>query len=363
MIPYEDLNKVNLPYKEELKAAFATVLDSGWFILGKEVAHFEANFAQYIKTEHCIGVSNGLEAMVLALKALELPLGSEIIVPSNTYIATILSVIQAGHKPVLIEPDFCTYNINPDNILAAITPKTKAILVVHLYGKCCDMSAIVPIAEANNLLIIEDCAQAHGAMQNGQHAGTFGSMGCWSFYPTKNLGALGDAGAITTDDTTLDAKLRRLRNYGSDKKYHNEVLGHNARLDEVQAAFLSLKLRYLDQVNSHKRDLAQLYLQGLSDSQYILPAVDDRYHDVYHIFTIRHQERDMLRQYLFDNGIQTEIHYPVPPIEQTALAGIIHGSYPIAEEIHSTTLSLPCSTAHTTEDIQVVIDALLRYKY
>lgn len=361
MIPYEDLKKVNLPYAEELKAAFASTLNSGWFILGKEVTHFEANFANYIKAAHCIGVSNGLEAMVLALKALELPLGSEIIVPSNTYIATILAVIQAGHIPVLVEPDICTYNINPDNILAAITPKTKVILVVHLYGKCCNMSAIVPIAETNNLLIIEDCAQAHGALQNGLHAGTFGTMGCWSYYPTKNLGALGDAGAITTDDTTLDTKLRRLRNYGSDKKYHNEVLGHNARLDEVQAAFLNVKLSHLDQINNHKRLLAQLYLEGLKDSQFILPVVEDGYHDVYHIFTIRHKDRDKLRQYLLDKGIQTEIHYPVPPTQQTALKGIVDGSFPIAEEIHSTTLSLPCSTAHTAEEIYKVIMALLRF--
>ena len=362
MIEYENLRAVNQPFFEAFRTCFSDTLESGWYILGREVKKFEESFAKYHEAKYCSGVANGLEALMLALKAFDLEAGSEVIVPSNTYIATILAIVQAGLKPVLVEPDICTYNIDPAQIEAAITARTRAIMVVHLYGKCCEMDKIKEICQRRDLKLVEDCAQSHGARFKGRLSGTFGDFGAFSFYPTKNLGALGDAGALLCNEEMLDRAIRRLRNYGSDIKYYNELPGYNSRLDEVQAAFLSVKLPYLDRINAHKRRLAQIYLENLKDD-FIKPQVDPDYFDVYHIFNVRHPERDRLKNYLLENGIKTEVHYPVPPHHQKAMQGILNAeaSYPVSEEIHRTTLSLPCSYAHSEDDIYQVVEAMNKF--
>ncbi|MCL6525019.1 MAG: DegT/DnrJ/EryC1/StrS family aminotransferase [Thermoflavifilum sp.] len=362
MIPYENLKLVNKPYFDELYKAFAEVLESGWYILGEQVKKFEQAFANYLQTSYCVGVANGLEALTLSLRAFDFKPGTEVIVPANTYIASILAIVHAGLTPVLVEPDIRTYNIDPDLIESAITPKTGAVMVVHLYGKCCEMDRIKKICQQKNLKLIEDCAQSHGAQFKHQYAGTFGEYGAFSFYPTKNLGALGDGGAVVTHDPDLAKRIVILRNYGSEKKYHNELVGYNSRLDEVQAAFLLVKLKYLSAINDHKKKLASLYLQYLKDD-FIKPIVHPDYVDVYHIFNIRHPQRDQLKKYLLDHGVQTDIHYPIPPHQQKAMKGILDNrqTYPISEEIHRTTLSLPCSTAHTTDDIYRVIEIMNKF--
>lgn len=361
MIPYENLRQTNQVFFEEYSQQFQSVLDSGWFVLGKNVQGFEEEFAQYCNTQLSVGVANGLEALILSLRAFDFPKNSEVIVPSNTYIATILAILQAGLKPVLVEPDIQTYNIDPRLIEAQLTTNTVAIMPVHLYGKCCEMDAINNIAEKHNLKVVEDAAQAHGASYKGTKAGNWGDFGAFSFYPTKNLGALGDGGGITTNDTSLAEKIRVLRNYGSHKKYYNEVVGHNSRLDEVQAAFLRVKLKKLNDINNHKRTLAQLYLDNLKND-FIKPVVHKDYFDVYHIFNIRHSKRDQLKEYLLKNEIKTEIHYPVAPVKQKAMLGILDQvQTPIADEIHQTTLSLPISYCHTQEDVQKVIEVLNKF--
>ncbi|MBL7889148.1 MAG: DegT/DnrJ/EryC1/StrS family aminotransferase [Bacteroidia bacterium] len=361
MIEYESLARLNAPFFEEYSKNFDKVLKSGWYILGTSVKQFEEEFAAYNKAAHCIGLASGLDAITLSIGAFNFEKGSEIIVPSNTYIATILSVMQNNMKPVLVEPDIHTYNIDPAKIEAAITSKTKAIVVVHLYGKACDMDPIKALCKKYNLKLIEDCAQSHGATYKGQFTGTFGEFGAFSFYPTKNLGALGDAGAVVCNDASLDKIIRRLRNYGSDVKYYNEVVGYNSRLDEVQAAFLSVKLKRLDEINSHKRSLAALYLKGLK-SDFIKPVVHADYLDVYHIFNIRHEKRDALKEYLLKNDIKTEIHYPVSPSKQKALQGMLDKyDFPISEEIHRTTLSLPISFFHTADDVNKVIEVMNKF--
>ncbi|HLP16243.1 MAG TPA: DegT/DnrJ/EryC1/StrS family aminotransferase [Bacteroidota bacterium] len=361
MIEYENLGVANAPFMSEYKEALARVLESGWFVLGKSVKAFEEAFAGFTTTNHCIGVANGLDALILSLKAFGFERGDEVIVPSNTYIATILSIAHCGLRPVLVEPDIRTYNIDPAKIEAAVTSRTRAIMVVHLYGKSCEMDPIMAIARAHSLKLIEDCAQSHGATYKGRMTGSFGDFGAFSFYPTKNLGALGDAGAVTTNDDELAVAIRRLRNYGSDVKYYNEVVGYNSRLDEVQAAFLNVKLRRLEEITSHKQKLAALYLEGIK-SDFILPVIDPGFFDVYHIFNIRHPHRDALKQYLLDCGIKTDIHYPVPPHRQKAMQGVIaEGEYPISTEIHATTLSLPISFATTESDVLRVIDALNKF--
>lgn len=361
MIEYESLARLNAPFFEEYSKNFDKVLKSGWYILGTSVKQFEEEFAAYNKAAHCIGLASGLDAITLSIGAFNFEKGSEIIVPSNTYIATILSVMQNNMKPVLVEPDIHTYNIDPAKIEAAITSKTKAIVVVHLYGKACDMDPIKALCKKYNLKLIEDCAQSHGATYKGQFTGTFGEFGAFSFYPTKNLGALGDAGAVVCNDAALDKIIRRLRNYGSDVKYYNEVVGYNSRLDEVQAAFLSVKLKRLNEINAHKRSLAALYLKGLK-SDFIKPVVHADYFDVYHIFNIRHEKRDALKEYLLKNDIKTEIHYPVSPSKQKALQGMLDKyDFPISEEIHRTTLSLPISFFHTADDVNKVIEVMNKF--
>lgn len=361
MIEYENLSKVNKHFKEQFKNAFSDVLDSGWFILGERVEKFEKEFADYLQVQFCDGVASGLDALILSIKVLDLPKGSEIIVPSNTYIATILSIMQSGYIPVLVEPDLRTYNIDSSLIEASITKKTKAIVVVHLYGKPCDMDPIMSICRKHKLYLIEDCAQAHGATYKGKKVGSFGDLAAFSFYPTKNLGCLGDGGAVTTNVQEYHKKVRMLRNYGSDKKYHNTYIGINSRLDEIQAAFLSIKLKSLDEINKHKRALASLYLNNLN-GDFILPVQNDDFFDVYHIFNIRHKRRDELKEYLLKNGIKTDIHYPIAPHKQKALSFLSKMKFPISEEIHSTTLSLPISTCNNVGDITKVTEVLNSFK-
>jgi dTDP-4-amino-4,6-dideoxygalactose transaminase len=357
-IVYEDLAKVNKPFRETFAGQFQRIQERGWFVLGQEVQLFEEEYAAFHHAPHCIGVANGLDAMILAFKALDIPAGSEVIVPSNTYIASILAILHAGLVPVLVEPDLQTYNINPALLEQAITPATKAVLVVHLYGKCCDMGPILNLTAKYGLALVEDCAQSHGAMYKQQLCGTFGDAGAFSFYPTKNLGALGDGGGILCKQPQLAAKLKQFRNYGSDIKYHNEVIGYNSRLDEIQAAFLRTKLNSLNQINNHKRALASLYLEGLKND-FIKPATHPDFFDVYHIFNIRHEKRDELKAYLHKNGIGSEIHYPVAPHRQKALEHLFTGkTFPVSEIIHQTTLSLPCSFGHTTQEIERVIEIL-----
>lgn len=359
MIEYESLKRANASFAAEIEQAVSDVVRSGWYILGKNVADFEDNFAGYCGSEKCVGVANGLDALFLALKALDFPQGSEVIVPSNTYIATILSIVNCGLVPVLAEPDIRTYNISPSEIEKRITSKTRAVMVVHLYGKLCEMTSICAIAAKHNLKIIEDCAQAHGASFGGKKAGTWGDIGAFSFYPTKNLGAIGDAGAVTTDNPEFAEKIRILRNYGSEIKYHNSVPGFNSRLDEIQAAILNVKLKHLDEITLHKRKLADIYFSNLDAEKFILPDRSENYYDVYHVFNIRHKARDALKEYLFANGVKTEIHYPIPPHRQKALAGMFPGGeYPVSDEIHSTTLSLPISFGHTEDEIVSVIRIL-----
>jgi len=361
MIEYENLNKSNRLFKEQLRNAFDEVFESGWFILGKKVNEFEKAFAAYCGSRHCIGVANGLDALTIALRTMNFEKGSEVIVPSNTYIATILSVLHNQLIPVLAEPDIDTYNISHLSIEEKISAKTRGVIAVHLYGKMCAMDSILAIAEKHNLTVIEDCAQAHGAKFKGQHAGTFGIFGAFSFYPTKNLGALGDAGAIITNDDLSAQTIRAIRNYGSVKKYYNEIPGFNSRLDELQAAFLLVKLKAMDKIINHKRMLAELYLSNLKND-FVLPKVHADFFDVYHIFNIRHPERNRLREFLRNNEIGAEIHYPVAPNKQKALAGILDNIFtPVAEEIHQTTLSLPISFYHSEQDIMRVIETLNKF--
>ena len=361
MIEYENLKKVNSSFLKEYRSAFEETLESGWYILGKKVKAFEAEFASYCSVKHCVGVANGLDALILSLRAFDFEKGSEVIVPSNTYIATILSILHNGLQPVLVEPDIATYNIDPARIEASITPKTKAIMVVHLYGKMCDMDPILAVAKKHGLKVIEDCAQAHGAKYKKGMAGSFGDVNAFSFYPTKNLGALADAGAVTSNNDALAEKVGMLRNYGSKVKYANEVVGYNSRLDELQAAFLSVKLRALNSINEHKRKLAGIYRAELKND-FIKPVVHPDFQDVFHIYNIRHEKRDAVRDHLLKNDIKTEIHYPIAPNKQKAILGILDKqNMPIAEEIHRTTLSLPVSYCHTEEDILQVVKILNKF--
>lgn len=351
---YEDLRLANRAFEAAWRETFDDFLQRGWYILGEKTAQFEREFAAYCGVRHCIGVANGLDALTIALRVWEFPPDSEVIVPSNTYIATVLAVLNAGLRPVLAEPDPLTCNLAPACVEAAVTERTRAILPVHLYGKLCDMKALREIAQRYQLRIVEDCAQAHGAAFEGKKAGAWGDLGAFSFYPTKNLGALGDAGAITTDDDALAQKIRALRNYGSEQKYHNRYIGYNSRLDELQAAFLLLKLSHLDHINAHKRALADRYFSLLPDTL-MLPLRQPGHTDVYHIFNVRTPRRDALRAHLAAAGIGTEIHYPVPPHEQEAYRQLFAGHrFPISEAMHRSTLSLPISYGHTLEDVERV---------
>lgn len=361
MIYYEDLKKSYASLMPEYEQAFREVLESGWFIMGQKLRDFEKDFAQYCQSSHCIGVGSGLDALILALKAYQFPPGSEIIAPAHTFVATILAIVHNGLKPILVEPDEKTYNLNDELIEAKISPRTRAIIPVHLYGKLCNMEPILQLAQKYQLTVIEDAAQAHGAKYKNQIAGSFGDAAAFSFYPIKNLGALGDAGAITTSQTAFMESVKKLRNYGSNQKYYHETIGMNSRLDELQAAFLQVKLKHLDKINAHKRKLAQIYHQHLSNN-FIKPQSHPDYEDVYHIFPIRHPKRDQLRAFLQDRQILTEIHYPIPPYRQAALQELFPKPYfPLTDKIHQTVLSLPISYGHSEEDIYQVIKALHQF--
>lgn len=357
MVEYEHLGKVNAPFFEEYRQVFERTLASGWYILGNNVAQFETEFAAYLGVAHCLGVASGFDALMLALKAFSFPPGSEVLVPSNTYIATILAIVQSGLTPVLVEPDIRTYNIDPGRIEEAITSRSRAIMVVHLYGKACDMDPIVALCQRHGLKLIEDCAQSHGAMYRGKKTGTFSDFGAFSFYPTKNLGALGDGGAVTTTSAELAERIRMLRNYGSRTRYANELVGVNSRLGELLAGFLSVKLKKLDDINAHKRSLAAIYSGELKDD-FIKPVTHPDYFDVYHIYCVRCPRRDALREHLLKLGIKTDIHYPVSPHRQKAMRGILTGEYPISDEIHATILSLPISFATTASEVRQVCAAM-----
>ncbi len=362
MIEYENLARSNQAYIAELEDAATRVIRSGWYVLGQEVSAFEAEFAHYLGVKHCIGVANGLDALILSFEALDMPKGSDVLVASNTYIATILAIVRAGLRPVLVEPEIETFNIDPAKLGTAITANTRAICVTHLFGKSCRMDAIRAFAIERGLKIVEDCAQSHGAKLAGQMTGTFGEAGCFSFYPTKNLGAAGDAGAIVTNDDTLADRLRHTRNYGSKQKYVNEYVGINSRLDEMQAALLRVKLRHLDAMTQHKRALADTYLSLLPTWLTLPRRLADEY-DVFHIFGVRYSRRDQLRQWLLERGIKTEVHYPIAPHRQKAMVGILSGDWPIADQLHSTELSLPISVGHTFEEIQDICNTIHEFKH
>lgn len=365
MIPFLNLTKINQPFEAAFQEKMKQFFEAGWYVLGKEVSAFEAGFASYCGTKYCIGVGNGLDALVLIFKGyIELGMlqkGDEVLVPANTYIASILAVLQADLVPVLVEPKLETYTIDPYVIEAKITTKTKAIMPVHLYGQLCEMATINEIAKKHHLLIVEDAAQAHGATGNRTKAGNFGNAAGFSFYPGKNLGALGDAGAITTNDAALAEVLFSLRNYGSKVKYENDRLGVNSRLDELQAAFLNLKLPHLEAENEFRRRLAKRYLLEINNEKIILPQWDGTENHVFHLFVVRTQNRSALQEYLKSQGIETMIHYPIPPHEQKALFNWNNLSFPITEKIHDEILSIPLNSSLSEDEIQHIIATLNRY--
>jgi len=358
MIQYENLTFISEYMRPELEAAFQSVLKSGHYVLGPKLEEFEHRFAGYCKASHCVGVGNGTDALYLSLKALDLPENAEIILPANAYIACVMAVINAGFKPVFVEPDEQTYLLNPNAIPANINNNTAAIMAIHLYGKVCDMDAICALCDKYKLFLIEDCAQAHGAHYKGKRAGSFGDLAAFSFYPTKNLGALGDGGAITTNQEDLSDRLKQLRFYGFKEQNFSDLIGTNSRLDELQAAFLLVKLRHLNTYLDHKRDLSELYFTGLS-KPYILPARTPDNLDAFHIFPTRHPQRDKIREYLSSHGIGTAIHYPLAPYRQTSLKPFFKNqSFPISDMLHNTVFSLPLSFMHTHDDIHKVIETL-----
>lgn len=363
-IPFVSFLPMEKELETDLREAFDRVFKRSWYIEGVEDEAFEKAFAEYCGTQYCVGVGNGLDALFLSLKALGIKEGDEVIVPSNTYIATALAVTYVGAMPVFVEPDINTFNINPDRLEEKITEKTRAIMPVHLYGQPCDMDPIMEIAKKHNLYVIEDCAQAHGATYKGQKIGTFGNVSGFSFYPGKNLGALGDAGAIVTNSKEIATKVRTLGNYGSDYKYHHIYQGNNSRLDEIQAAFLAAKLPHLERMNEERRRIAGKYLEGIKNLEIILPFVPEYANPVWHVFGIRCKRRNELEKFLNDAGIGTNKHYPIPIHLQKCYKslGFEEGDFPIAEEISSTELSIPMYYGMTNEEIQYVIDKVNEFK-
>lgn len=366
MVDFLNLKNVNKRFENELKEACSRVIDSGWYILGNELKEFEANFSEYCGVDHTIGVANGLDALILVLRAWKemgkLDFGDEVIVPSNTYIASILAISQNGLTPVLVEPDPTTFNISVSNIESAITKKTKVILPVHLYGQICPMDEIMALAGKYNLLVLEDAAQAHGSALNSKKAGSWGHAAGFSFYPGKNLGALGDAGAITTNDNQLATIIKSLRNYGSHVKYQNDYKGINSRLDEMQAAFLNVKLKYLDEDIHLRRHIANQYLRRINNNEILLPSIEHEELHVWHLFVVRCHDRNALKLFLDSQEIQTLVHYPVPPHKQLAYKEYNTYSYPETELIHEEVLSLPMDPTMSDNDISIVIEALNSFK-
>ncbi|MDX5319964.1 MAG: DegT/DnrJ/EryC1/StrS family aminotransferase [Bacteroidota bacterium] len=364
-IEYENLSGLNAPFIKEYEETFSALLKKGWFILGEQVAAFEEEFAAFLNAPKFLGLASGLDALEIPFKILDFPENSEIIVPSNTYIATINAILNTGHKPVFVEPDLKTYLIDPAKIREKITEKTRAIMVVHLYGKPCDMDPILALCNEFDLELIEDCAQSHGAKYKGQQTGTFG-FGAFSFYPTKNLGALGDAGGLSLSNPQWYDKVKAWRNYGSFVKYQNEYVGDNSRLDEIQAGFLRIKLKALQEITSHKQKLAALYDSLLDGTKVVKPIRSSEWEEVHHIYPIRHENRDGLKAYLLAKGIKTEIHYPIAPCDQKSIQDIfakkqwlLHDAdFFLAREIHRTILSLPISTIHSEEDVRYVAECI-----
>lgn len=365
MIPFLDLKSPYLELKAELDEAIARVVSSGWFILGPEVDAFEAEYAAYCGAAHCVSVANGLDALHLALRAMDVGPGDEVIVPSNTYIATWLAVSQCGATPVPVEPDEHTFNIDPARIEAAITPRTKVVLPVHLYGQPANMDEILAIARKHGLRVLEDGAQAHGARYKGQRLGAHGDAVAWSFYPGKNLGAMGDGGAVTTNDAQLAERIRVLRNYGSRVKYVNEVQGYNSRLDPLQAAILRVKLAHLDEWNERRRAIAEHYTRGLAGCGLTLPQVPEWAEPVWHLYVVRHPQRDALQQALNDAGVGTLIHYPIPPHRQQAYAeaGWGQGAFPLAERMADAVLSLPIGPHLPDSHINEIVKHVTNFVY
>lgn len=363
-IPFVSFKPMEKELDQDIRDAFARVYDASWYIEGREDEKFEKAFAEYCNVDYCIGVGNGLDALMLALKALDIKEGDEVIVPSNTYIATALAVTYVGAKPVFVEPDINTFNISPALIEEKITSKTRAIMPVHLYGQPCDMDPIMEIANKHKLYVVEDCAQAHGAKYKGKLIGSFGDASGFSFYPGKNLGALGDAGATVTSNRDLADKVRALGNYGSDYKYHHIYKGSNSRLDEMQAAFLSVKLPHLNKMNEERRRIARKYLEGINNSEIYLPFVPDYATPVWHIFGVRCDRRDELEEYLNANGISTNKHYPIPMHLQECYKdlGYKKGDLPIAEEISATELSIPMFYGMTDVEIDYVIETINSFR-
>ncbi len=366
MIPFLDLKKINLQYQDVFQRKLDDVLISGWFILGDKVQKFERNFANYCGAKYCIGVGNGLDALVLIFKGYialgKLNEGDEVIVPANTYIASILAVLEAKLVPVLVEPRNDTFTIDPNLIAPTITAKTKAILAVHLYGQLCEMDEISAIANQYDLLVIEDAAQSHGAIStSGKKAGDLGDAAGFSFYPGKNLGALGDGGAVTTNDAELANIIRSLRNYGSSKKYVNDIIGVNSRLDELQAAFLNVKLPDLDAENDSRRSIAKYYLENIQNPKIELPKYDGSLNHVFHLFVIKAQNRKHLQSYLLENEIETMIHYPIAPHRQKALSQFNQLSFPITEKIHNEVLSLPISSVVSEVEMHQIVEIINQY--
>lgn len=362
MIKFLELKKVTAKYSHEIHEAVSRVIDSGWYLQGKENEQFESNYAAYIGTSHCIGVANGLDALTLILQAyIEMGVmseGDEIIVPANTYIATILAITENNLKPIFIEPRLDTYQIDDSKIEEAITERTKGIMIVHLYGRCAYTDRIGGLCKKYDLKLMEDNAQAHGCMFYGRKTGSLGNASGHSFYPGKNLGALGDAGAITTSDDGLAKVVRALANYGSSKKYVFQYRGRNSRLDEIQAAVLSVKLKYLDEDTQMRKKIAEYYIQYIKNPQIIIQQVDDWEQQVFHLFTVRCKQRDRLQQYLSENGIQTLIHYPIPPHKQECYKDWNDQSFPITEQIHREILSLPMSPFLSMEEVKIIVATL-----
>tara|TARA_X000000950_G_scaffold275453_1_gene361868 strand:- start:20636 stop:21733 length:1098 start_codon:yes stop_codon:yes gene_type:complete len=362
MIPFLDLKSINSKYSAELSEAANRVIQSGWYVQGTEVKMFEEEFADYCGADYCVGVANGLEALILTLRAWKemgrLKEGDEVIVPANTYIASILAITETGLKPVLVEPNEESFNLCPNKTAEAINVKTKVILAVHLYGQLAPMPEIIELAELNNLLVLEDSAQAHGAIFEGRKAGNWGHASGFSFYPGKNLGALGDAGAVTTNDIDLAKTIRILGNYGSEEKYKNLHQGVNSRLDEMQAAFLRVKLKYLDLETEHRRIIARIYSKTISSSLLMLPKWSNDGSHVFHLYVTRSTDRENFKIMMDDSNIQTLIHYPIPPHKQAAYLNENFGNFPITEAIHNEVLSLPIGSHISVEQAQEISDVI-----
>ena len=362
-IPANRLDRGFYQYQDEFEAKALEVLRSGWYVLGKEVAEFEKEFAAYCGAKYCVGLASGLDALWIAFRVLGIGEGDEVIVQGNTYIASVMGITINGATPVFVEPD-AFYNIDVTKIEEKITERTKAILVVHLYGQASNMTEIMRLAEKYNLRVVEDCAQSHGAKWNGQMTGTFGDAGCFSFYPSKNLGAFGDGGAVVINDEVLDKKFRVFRNYGSEKRYHNMIIGANSRLDEMQAALLRVRLSHLDEINAERADIAAAYTAAINNEKVLLPQIRTGASSVFHQYVVRTDDRDKFMNYLQDRGIGTIIHYPIPPhlAEAYQYLGYEKGAYPITGAYADTVLSLPMYTGMTQEEIKYVIDVINEYK-